>query len=182
MQAIHRATWPIAVVVTAGLLGAASIATAQAIGSPPPGSLHDASDNRRPHARGLRPPKVTVSPQAHARAAELTSQAQAQYDSGRYEEASESYRQAYAVVPAPELLFNLGQCQRLLGRSERALKYFEANLRLRRRLVLRRIGTASRSARDCRNRRVETPLQCFGNRSAEIELGRERFVDGSSAT
>jgi tetratricopeptide (TPR) repeat protein len=131
MQAIQRATWLIAAIVTAGLLGAASIAAAQAIGAPPPGSLQDASDNRRPRARGLRPPKVTVSPQAHARAAELTSQAQTHYDSGHYEEASESYRQAYAVVPAPELLFNLGQCQRLLGRSERALKYFEAYLRLR---------------------------------------------------
>jgi tetratricopeptide (TPR) repeat protein len=131
MQAIQRAHWLIAAFVTAGLLGAASLTEAQAIGAPPPGSLQDASDNRRPRAPGLRPPKVTVSPQAHARAAELTSQAQAQYDSGRYEEASESYRKAYAVVPAPELLFNLGQCQRLLGRSERALKYFEAYLRLR---------------------------------------------------
>jgi hypothetical protein len=35
------------------------------------------------------------------------------------------------VVPAPELLFNLGQCQRLLGRPQRAVKYFEAYLRLR---------------------------------------------------
>jgi tetratricopeptide (TPR) repeat protein len=74
---------------------------------------------------------VTVSPKAHARAADLTSEAQAHYDAGRYEEATEAYRQAYAVVPAPELLFNLGQCQRLLGRAARAVKYFEAYLRLR---------------------------------------------------
>lgn len=131
MQAMQRATWLIAAVATAGLLGAASMAAAQAITSAPAGTLQDASDNRRPRARGLRPPKVVVSPQAHARAAELTSQAQSHYDAGRYEEASEAYRKAYAVVPAPELLFNLGQCQRLLGRSERALKYFEAYLRLR---------------------------------------------------
>jgi tetratricopeptide (TPR) repeat protein len=72
-----------------------------------------------------------VSAKAHARAAELTNEAQAHYDAGRYEEASESYRQAFAVVPAPELLFNLGQCQRLLGRPQRAVKYFQAYLRLR---------------------------------------------------
>lgn len=89
------------------------------------------SPGASPRARGLRPPKVTVSAKAHERAADLTNEAQAHYDAGRYEEASAAYRQAYAVVPAPELLFNLGQCQRLLGRSARAVKYFEAYLRLR---------------------------------------------------
>jgi branched-subunit amino acid ABC-type transport system permease component len=103
MQATQRATWLTAAVASAVLISAASIAAAQAI-APPTGTLQDASDNRRPRSRGLRPPKVTVSPQAHARAAELTTQAQTHYDAGQYEEASESYRKAYAVVPAPELL------------------------------------------------------------------------------
>lgn len=135
MQTMHRATWWIAAAASMALLCAESTAAAQTIGQPAAGTLQDTrqdtSDNRRPRSRGLRPPKVTVSPAAHARAAELTTEAQTLYDGGHYEEASELYRKAYAVVPAPELLFNLGQCQRLMGRSQRALKYFEAYLRLR---------------------------------------------------
>lgn len=115
------------------VIGSASLAAAQVIGAPSlaAGTVQDASERAPAPSRGLRPPKVTVSAEAHARAAQLTSQAQTHYNAGRYEEASESYRQAFAVVPAPELLFNLGQCQRLMGRSQRALKYFEAYLRLR---------------------------------------------------
>lgn len=128
---MQRATWLIAAAASMGLLCAESTAAAQTIAHPAVGASQDTSDNRRPRSRGLRPPKVTVSPAAHARAAELTTEAQTLYDGGHYEQASESYRKAYAVVPAPELLFNLGQCQRLMGRSQRALKYFEAYLRLR---------------------------------------------------
>lgn len=131
---------------SAVVCGAAPSAYGQALGAPAPPTppaasaatagaptvATDATDgSTRGRARGLRPPKVVVSAKAHARAAELTNEAQAHYDAGRYEEASESYRQAFAVVPAPELLFNLGQCQRLLGRPQRAVKYFQAYLRLR---------------------------------------------------
>jgi tetratricopeptide (TPR) repeat protein len=76
-------------------------------------------------------PRVATSPQAHARAARITKTAQEHYNAERYEEAAAAYQRAYAVVPAPELLFNLGQCQRLLARPRLALKYFEAYLRLR---------------------------------------------------
>jgi tetratricopeptide (TPR) repeat protein len=82
-------------------------------------------------SKGLRPPQVVISPKAHARAAQITDEAQAHYDAGRFEEATAAYRRAYAVVPAPELLFNLGQCQRQLGRPQRSVRYFEAYLRLR---------------------------------------------------
>lgn len=82
-------------------------------------------------SKGLRPPQVVISPKAHARAAQITDEAQAHYAAGRFEEAAEAYRRAYAVVPAPELLFNLGQCQRQLGRPQRSVRYFEAYLRLR---------------------------------------------------
>jgi tetratricopeptide (TPR) repeat protein len=77
------------------------------------------------------PPRVATSPEAHARAARITNEAQAHYKAERYEEAAAAYQRAYAVVPAPELLFNLGQCQRLLARPHLAIKYFEAYLRLR---------------------------------------------------
>lgn len=86
---------------------------------------------RPPRSRGLRPPQIEVSEKAHARAKQITAEAQAHYDAGRFQEAAEAYRRAYAVVPAPELLFNLGQCQRLLGRPQRSVKYFQAYLRLR---------------------------------------------------
>jgi len=131
MQAMQRATWLIATAASVALFCAESVAAAQTLARPPAGTVQHTSDNQRPRSRGLRPPTVTVSPASHARAAELTSEAQGLYDAGHYEDASESYRKAYAVVPAPELLFNLGQCQRLMGRSQRALKYFEAYLRLR---------------------------------------------------
>ena len=117
--------------VITGSATPASPAATTAMGGAPTVVADSGAPASHARARGLRPPKVTVSPKAHARAADLTNEAQAHYDARRYEEASEAYRQAYAVVPAPELLFNLGQCQRLLGRSARAVKYFEAYLRLR---------------------------------------------------
>lgn len=80
---------------------------------------------------GPNAPRVAISPEAHARAARITNEAQAHYKAERYEEAALAYQRAYAVVPAPELLFNLGQCQRLLARPQLALKYFETYLRLR---------------------------------------------------
>jgi tetratricopeptide (TPR) repeat protein len=114
------------------LLAAAAVLIAQplalsaqeAIGpmAPPPSGAR---------SKGLRPPQVVISPKAHARAAQITDEAQAHYDAGRFAEATEAYRRAYAVVPAPELLFNLGQCQRQLGRPQRSVRYFEAYLRLR---------------------------------------------------
>ena len=101
-----------------------------------PAVAQDAAESAAPQttggrSKGLRPPQVVVSPKAHARAAEITAEAQAHYDAGRFEQAADAYRRAYAVVPAPELLFNLGQCQRQLGRPQRSVRYFEAYLRLR---------------------------------------------------
>lgn len=124
-------TYGVSVAAAQGITGpgASSSPSAAAVTSGAPTAAGEGSAPAR--SRGLRPPKVVVSPKAHARAAELTNEAQAHYDAGRYDEAAESYRQAYAVVPAPELLFNLGQCQRLMGRPQRAVKYFEAYLRLR---------------------------------------------------
>lgn len=129
MRSSHsRSRWLLSLGVLLIAIGCTQGASAQEIASPAPMS---GSEPPRGRAQGLRPPKVIVSPKAHALAAQITDQAQAHYDAGRFEEATEAYRRAFAVVPAPELLFNLGQCQRLLGRPQRAVKYFEAYLRLR---------------------------------------------------
>jgi tetratricopeptide (TPR) repeat protein len=128
----HRCRSILGLSVALIAVGCAQEASAQAaMTTASPSALASSEGPPRGRAQGLRPPKVVVSPKAHALAAQITAEAQAHYDAGRFEDAAESYRRAFAVVPAPELLFNLGQCQRLLGRAQRAVKYFEAYLRLR---------------------------------------------------
>lgn len=72
--------------------------------------------------------KLASSAEARRRAAQFTAEAQSAYHDNDFERASVGYQRAYAAVPAPELLFNLGQCQRQLGRPARAVGYFEAYL------------------------------------------------------
>jgi tetratricopeptide (TPR) repeat protein len=113
------------------LLAAAAVLIAQPLALSAQEAIAPVPPPTGARAKGLRPPQVVISPKAHARAAQITDEAQAHYDAGRFEEATEAYRRAYSVVPAPELLFNLGQCQRQLGRPQRSVRYFEAYLRLR---------------------------------------------------
>lgn len=47
---------------------------------------------------------------------------------GRYDEAIALYKKAYAAIPHPELLFNLGQAYRLKGDVETALEYYRRYL------------------------------------------------------
>lgn len=63
------------------------------------------------------------------RAAALTEVAERHYNAGQFEIAAEKYAEAYAAYPAPELLFNLGQCQKHLGNHRRAVFLFERYLR-----------------------------------------------------
>lgn len=51
------------------------------------------------------------------------------YRLGDFERALEGYERAYALVPKPELLFNMGQAQRNLERWEEAIFSFEGYLR-----------------------------------------------------
>lgn len=46
------------------------------------------------------------------------------FDTGDYATAIERYEAAYKLKPAPNLLFNLGQCHRKSGRFDEALSYF----------------------------------------------------------
>jgi tetratricopeptide (TPR) repeat protein len=66
-----------------------------------------------------------------ARAAELTARATSAYRAADYTAALQLFERAYARVPAPELLFNVGQCLRQLQRDEQAERAFQAYLRER---------------------------------------------------
>jgi tetratricopeptide (TPR) repeat protein len=50
--------------------------------------------------------------------------AEEQYARGSYEEAYASYEAAYQAAPLPDFLFNMGQCQRKLGRPREALALY----------------------------------------------------------
>ncbi|MBX3275742.1 MAG: tetratricopeptide repeat protein [Sandaracinaceae bacterium] len=65
---------------------------------------------------------------ARVRARELARGATAEYNLGRFEDALRGYEAAYEVFPAPQLLFNLGQCHRELGHHERAIFFYERYL------------------------------------------------------
>src|SRR5262245_57508804 len=47
---------------------------------------------------------------------------------GHYDEAIALYKKAYAAIPHPEILFNLGQAYRLKGDAETALDYYRRYL------------------------------------------------------
>jgi tetratricopeptide (TPR) repeat protein len=58
-----------------------------------------------------------------------TRQATVEYNVGHFEQALELYGKAYEALPTPVLLFDIGQCHRMLGRAERAIFFFEGYLR-----------------------------------------------------
>lgn len=51
------------------------------------------------------------------------------YDLGRFDDAAAQFERAYALRPAPLLLFNLAQCQRQLGDAKAAAVLYESFLR-----------------------------------------------------
>lgn len=62
---------------------------------------------------------------ARQQAREIAAEATQHYNMGRFDEACAEYQRAYDVFAAPQLLFNLGQCNRELGNHERAVFFFE---------------------------------------------------------
>lgn len=62
-------------------------------------------------------------------AREQTRRGTAAYNLGSYEEAARFYEEAYRLVSAPELLFNVGQAWRQAGRPDKALVAYKAYLR-----------------------------------------------------
>jgi tetratricopeptide (TPR) repeat protein len=59
----------------------------------------------------------------------LTGQATVEYNLGRFQQALELYTKAYERLSKPALLFNIGQCHRLLGHYEQALFFYHGYLR-----------------------------------------------------
>ena len=88
-----------------------------------------------PHA-SAQPSNPTVAPDFsaadedvdHARARALSADAMVAYRAGDFPLALARFQEAYARVPAPELLFNIGQCYRQLQRHEAAKAVFTAYL------------------------------------------------------
>src|SRR5690242_16110109 len=52
-----------------------------------------------------------------------------QYNLGHFERALSDFESAYQTVPDPVFLFNVGQCNRMLGRTQEALLAYRAYLR-----------------------------------------------------
>lgn len=79
------------------------------------------------------PPKTSPSKTsaAKARAAQLTERGERLYLAENFEAALANYQEAYLTVPAPELLFNLGQCHRQLDHHSEAAFFFRTYLRQR---------------------------------------------------
>lgn len=59
----------------------------------------------------------------------LAHKASIEYDVGHFDQALDLYTKAYERYPKPALLFDIGQCHRLLGHHERALFFFQGYLR-----------------------------------------------------
>ena len=62
---------------------------------------------------------------ARQQAREIAAEATRHYNLGRFDQALIEYQRAYDVFAAPQLLFNLGQCNRELGNHEQAVFFFE---------------------------------------------------------
>lgn len=63
------------------------------------------------------------------RAQQIFEEAETAYRLQEFEKALEGYKEVYRLTRSPEILFNLGQCYRQLGRYEEALKSYRAFLR-----------------------------------------------------
>jgi tetratricopeptide (TPR) repeat protein len=59
----------------------------------------------------------------------LFNKATVEYNVGRFQQALDLYTKAYERVPKPALLFNIGQCHRLLGHYDQALFFYSGYLR-----------------------------------------------------
>ncbi len=74
------------------------------------------------------PPCLAADP-ALEEARALTGQATVEYNVGRFQQALDLYTKAYERYSKPALLFNIGQCHRLLGHYEQALFFYHGYLR-----------------------------------------------------
>src|SRR5690242_762657 len=76
-------------------------------------------------------PIFAATPEQMQKAAELFDEAEKNYKVGDYEKALQGYKEAYVLSGEPDLLFNIGQCQRKLNRNEEALRTYKTFLQER---------------------------------------------------
>jgi len=74
-------------------------------------------------------PLPPTGPDGIAAAKAHTKQGAAYYDLGRYADANAEFESAYLIEQDPALLYNMGQCQRKLGKSDEAVHFFRTYLR-----------------------------------------------------
>lgn len=80
-------------------------------------------------AAGAQPEPVRPT-SAEKLAKEKAANAKAAFDRGDYAVAVEQYREAYRLMPSPNLLYNLGQAYRLVGSCAEAAEAYREYLRL----------------------------------------------------
>jgi len=81
----------------------------------------------KPKAAGSSTAAKPQTPIDQAKA--LTAQAELEYKVGHFQLALNAYSSAYEIYPTPALLFNIGQCHKLLKNHERAVFFFRGYLR-----------------------------------------------------
>ena len=74
-------------------------------------------------------PLPPTGPDGIAAARAHTKQGAAYYDLGRYADANAEFESAYLIEQDPALPYNMGQCQRKLGKSDEAVHFFRTYLR-----------------------------------------------------
>jgi hypothetical protein len=84
-----------------------------------------------PESAGAQPaPKAAPSAADKQAAAKLVDAGIAAQDAKDYDKAIELYKRAYALVPHPTLMFNIGQAHRLAGRPAQAATFYKRYLEL----------------------------------------------------
>jgi len=105
-------------------------------------------------------------------AKELATHASVEYKVGHFEQALDLYGKAYESYPTPALLFNIGQCHKMLKSYERAIYFFHGYLR---------------DAPDAPNRAfveklmAEAQSELDAQRAAEAAEARRRAAEAANA-
>jgi tetratricopeptide (TPR) repeat protein len=123
--------YELAVLVALSAFALPRVAAAQGRSDHDAAQLAEADVQRDPTMRVGHGPTDQPSAGERARAAELTARAASAYRAQRYSAAAQLYERAFAIIPAVELQFNLGQCYRQLNQVAEARAAFARYLRAR---------------------------------------------------
>jgi tetratricopeptide (TPR) repeat protein len=77
----------------------------------------------------IAPLSFAQTDQEMALAAKRFDEGESSYRLQEYDKALEAYKAAYVLSKAPDLIYNIGQCQRLLGKYEEAITSYKTFLR-----------------------------------------------------